>query len=258
MRSRRYASDLTDAQWEAIQPLLNWQRRRKHSLRSILNAMFYLSKTGCQWRMLPRGEGGFPPWQTVYYYFRRWKREGFFTRLVDLLRRRVRRKAGRHESPSAAIIDSQSVRTSHVGGPRGFDGAKRIKGRKRHILTDTLGLLLAVLVHPAGIHDSQRAPHLLSRMNGKEGRLKVIFADEGYRGTPAGLVWRVFGWQWHVVEREPGQRGFVVLKKRWVVERTFAWLGGYRRLGKDYERLCSTSEVMVELAMARLMLNRIR
>jgi putative transposase len=250
----RYASDLTATQWQAIKPLLDWQRRRKHSLRTILNAMFYLTKTGCQWRYLP---DSFPPWQTVYYYFRRWKNSGLFTRLVDFLRQHVRRVMGRNSSPSVAIIDSQSVKTSHMGGARSFDGGKLVKGRKRHILTDTLGLLLVVLVHPAGIHDSQRAPHLLARVQGKVPRLQVIFADEGYAGTPAGLVWRVFGWFWHIVRREEGERGFVVLRKRWVVERTFAWLGGYRRLSKDYERQCPTSEVMVELAMARIMLNRI-
>ena len=145
-----------------------------------------------------------------------------------------------------------------MGGPgRGFDGEKRISGRKRHILVDTLGLLLAVLVHSAAVHDSQRAPHLLRRIAGKVPRLQRIYADEGYAAVPAGLVERVFGWMWKIVHRDPGQKGFVVLKKRWVVERTFAWLGVYRRLSKDYERLPPVGEAMVQLAAIRMMIRRV-
>lgn len=253
-KTTRYDSDLTDAQWQTIEPLLRAQTFRDHEPRDLLNALFYINKTGCQWRMLP---AHFPPWQTVYYHFRQWADRGLIDRLGDALRRVVRLKAGRAVSPSAAIIDSQSVKTSHVGGVRGFDGGKRVNGRKRHIVVDTLGLLLAVLVHPAGLADSQQAPHLLKRLVGKVPRLKVVFADQGYAGTPAGLVWRCFGWLWHLVHREKGTRGFVVQKKRWVVERTFAWFGGYRRLSKDYEYLPEVSEAMIRLSAIRMMLQRV-
>ena len=251
---KRYRSDLTDAQWQLIKPLFEQQTFRVHHPREIVNALFYLTKTGCQWRMLPEG---FPPWQTVYYHFRQWMERGLIAELNDRLRRAARVKEGREPSPSAAVIDSQSVPTSHAGGVRGFDGGKRIKGRKRHIVTDTLGFLLAILVHPAGIHDSQRAPHLLRRLIGKVPRLKLVFADQGYAGTPAGLIWRCFGWLWHLVSRDEDQKGFVVQKKRWIVERTFAWFGGSRRLSKDYEYLPEVSEAMVRLSAIRRTLHRV-
>ena len=253
-RDRRYDSDLTDAQWKVIQPLLEGQRLRKHRLRDLLSALFYVNKGGIQWRMLPHS---FPPWQTVYYHFRRWAASGLLERINRLLRQAVRVKVGRKPSPSAAVIDSQSVKTTHVGGPRSFDGGKQVNGRKRHILTDTLGLLLAVLVHPAGISESQRVPHLLDRVQGWVPRLRVVFADQGYAATPTELIWRVFGWLFQIVEREPGQKGFVVLKKRWVVERTFGWLTLSRRLSKDYEGLPEVSEAMVLLASIRLMVRRL-
>lgn len=254
---KRYSSDLTDAQWQLIKPLFQQQTFRDHRPREIVNALFYLNKTGCQWRMLPQGEAGFPPWQTVYYHLRQWMAMGLIEELNDRLRRAARVKEGRQPSPSAAIIDSQSVATGRAGGPRGFDGGKRIKGRKRHIITDTLGFLLAVLVHPANIQDSQQAPHLLKRLLGKVPRLKLIFADQGYSATPKGLVWRCFGWLWHLVRRDEDQKGFVVEEKRWIVERTFSWFGGYRRLTKDYEYLPEVSEAMVRLSAIRLMVRRV-
>jgi transposase len=182
---------------------------------------------------------------------------GVLERLTHRLRRAVRLKAGRHPSPSLALIDSPSVKTSSSGGVRGFDGGKNVQGRKRHIVTDTLGLLLAVLVHSAALADRQQAPHLLKRLVDNVPRLRVILADRGYVGTPAGLVHRCFGWMPELVHRPRGERGFVVVKRRWVVERTFAWFGGSRRLSKDYEYLPQVSEAMVQLCAIRLMIRRI-
>lgn len=261
-RVQRYRSDLTDAQWEAIKPLFDYQRRRKHELRSVLDAIFYLVKTGCQWRALPEP---FPPWQSVYYHFRRWSRSGAIERAHDQIRRLTRRRAGRADAPRAAVIDAQSVRTSTQGGVRGFDAGKRVKGRKRHLVVDTLGLMLGLEVHAADLAESQRAPHVLARVAAKAPPLEVVFGDSGYEPTPPGLIGRVFGWRCEVVRRRDrrnrgrGTRrdGFALEPRRWIVERTFGWLEGYRRPSKDYERLCLTSETMIQLALTRLMLNRI-
>lgn len=251
---KQYPSDLTDKQWEIIKNILNDQRKRKYEYRLIWNAVFYILKSGCQWRMLP---GCFPPWKLVYYYYSKWKNNGTIEEIHEILRDMVRKKENRQRSPSAACIDSQSVKTGRVGGVRGIDGGKKIKGRKRHIVVDTLGLLLTVLVHPANIHDSKGAKQVLETLKGRFPRLKTIFADGGYRGKFKKWTKSNFGWMVEIALPKSKANGFDVLPKRWVVERTFAWFESYRRLSKDYEFNTDTSQAMVQLAMIKLMIRRL-
>jgi len=222
-----------------------------------MNALFYLLKSGCQWRMLPND---FAPWKTVYSHFRRWRESGRIQRLCTRLRRAAWVKAGRRPSPSAAVIDSQSVPTARQGGPaRGYSGGgKNVKGRKRHVVVDTMGLLLGAFVCEAGPHDSQKAPHVLQKLLGKVPRLKTIFADKGYEATPDGLIWRCFGWLLEVVQRDEKTDGFDPIPKRWVIERTFGGFASWRRLGRDYEYRPESSEAMIQIGTSRLMILRIR
>jgi putative transposase len=226
-------------------------------LREIVNALLYLLRSGCQWRMLPHD---LPPWPTVYYHYRKWRLSGLWAKINRLLMEQVRQAAGREATPSAAIVDAQSVKTAQVKGPRGYDSGKRVKGRKRHIVVDTMGLLLLVLVTAASVQDRPGGKLLLTALHQRLAlpRLKLLWADGGYRGQPfADWVKATFGWLWQVVKRHDDAKGFEVLPRRWVVERTFGWLNHYRRLSKDYEELTDSSESLIYLAMSHIMVRRL-
>lgn len=259
---RRYPTDLTDRQWALVEALLPDPpagpagRPVVHEKREILNAILYHVRAGGAWRMLPRD---LPPWQTVYGYFRDWTGDGTLERLHDALRERVRVKEGRGEDPSAGIVDSQSLKGSDTVGKatRGYDAGKKINGRKRHIVVDTIGLLLVVMVTAASVQDRAGGESILERLAGALHSVRHIFADGGYRGALEELAKRSWGIVVEVVKKPVGQVGFAVLPRRWVVERTFAWLMRWRRLVRDYERLPETHEAMIRIAMIGLMLNRL-
>lgn len=256
--AQHYASDLTDRQWQIIRPLLPPRSRRGRPpicRRRVLNAILYVVRTGCQWRMLP---SDFPKWSTVYGIFWRWRNQGVWQKIHDALREKTRRKAGKKSTPTVAIIDSQSVRTAEGGSRRGYDSGKKITGRKRHLAVDTLGLVLSVVVHAASWQDQDGACWVLEKLAAKFRRLKVIFGDAAYgRANLPDFVRDTFGWILQTVLRPVGVKGFVVLPKRWIVERTFAWLARYRRHSKDYERTTASSEAFTYIAMIALMSKRL-
>jgi putative transposase len=282
---RLYPTDLSDAEWRILEPLIpapkpggrppTWTRRQ------ILNGIFYLVRSGCQWRLLPRE---YPPWKTVHHYFRAWRLDGTWERLNATLRERERVRQGRNPQPSGCILDSQSVKTTSVGGIRGYDGGKRLNGRKRHLLVDTLGLVLRATVHAANIQDRAAVPQVLEGVKDLFGRLAHIWLDQGYTGTGKRWIEEHLGWTTEIVRHAPTERGewrytrgedgklhgtYVrfapepkkgfqgPLPRRWCVERTFSWLLQSRRLSKDYERLPETEEAMIYATMSRIMLKRL-
>lgn len=256
-----YPSDLTEAQWAIVEALdinKHWGpgRPMRLDLRAVLNAILYVLRTGCQWRYLPKE---YPNYNSVYYHFHKWCGDGTWEAVNTALREQRRTAVGRNAQPSLAIIDSQSVKTTEVGGEHGFDGGKKVNGRKRHILVDTMGNLLSVLAHAANIGERAGAEQLLLKVPKQLwSRLEKILADGGYEGADfQAWVKETFGVELEISLRPRQQKGFVVVPIRWVVERTLAWLGRYRRLSKDYERLTENSEGMVYLASIRRLLDRL-
>jgi putative transposase len=259
MRTNKYPSDVTDEQWvlvEALIPVYPGGRPRKTSVRDVLDAILYLLRTGCQWRYLPKD---FPPKSTVWRYFDEWRHNGTLDQIHDTLRQKLRTQEKPYQPRTTASVDSQSVDTTSGGEQRGRDNAKNVDGRKRHIVVDSMGLLLAVLGTAASIDDAQAARELFTRLQGQPvGKVRRMFADSKYHNY-ALYEWVEDNARWElvIVRRPDGQEGWVKLPLRWTVERTFAWLGKCRRLSKDREKSVLSSEAFVKLAMIHLMLNRL-
>ena len=247
-------NELTDSQWQLIQKYLPVQRKRKHSLRNITNAILWLVRVGSQWRNM---ESKYPRWQTVYYYFRRWKKSGIIEIIHDELVKIERKRQYRDESPSLGCIDTQTVKIApFISEHKGVDGNKKINGRKRHLIVDTCGLIIAVIVHAGNISDTAGAKIIVEKVKNKFPRLTKILADEGYKTSVVEWIKLNFKWTLEIVQKAEVPKGFLPQKNRWQVERTFSWLNFFRRLSKDYEKTIQSSEAMIQLALISIMLNR--
>jgi transposase len=251
----RYASDLTDAEWALLEPLLpppsTQGRPRSWPMREVINAIFYVMRSGCPWRLLPYD---FPPWRTVYRWFAAWRDEGLFERVNHALVMADRERSGRNASPTAAVIDSQSVRTTEGGGPRGYDAAKKVMGRKRHALVDMDGRALLLVPHPASVQDRDGAGPVLRASRRPFPFISRVFADAGYASERVSAATRIAV---EIVRKQPEQVGFAVHPKRWVVERLFAWLGRNRRLAKDFEATIASATAFLYAASVLLLTRRL-
>ena len=255
---KRYPTDLKDKEWEILEKLIpaakSGGRPREQNMREILNAIFYILRAGCAWDMLPKD---FPPKSTVFYYFNTWRKDGTWKRFNDILRCKLRPMEWRREQPSAGIMDSQTVKTSDTAMSRGYDAGKKINGRKRHILVDTIGLIMLAVVHAGNIQDRDGAKILLAKARTLFPTLKLIWADGGYAGKLVNWVFTSCSWVLEIVKRNSKLKGFHILPRRWVVERTFGWFSKYRRLSKDYEYYEESSEAVIYACMTHIMLRRL-